>query len=339
MKIPFCKTTLGIEEKKAICDVIDSGWVVMCEKTKQFETGFAKYIGAKHAVFVDSGTAALDLSLKYLIKYEKIDRDYPFEVPSLTFTATAEVVVHNDLALEFGDVNEDYCITPHLNSLPVHLMGNRAKGGALIYDSAHRIEKGDVKGSGALWCYSFYATKNITTIQGGMIATNNDEADKWLRLARDHGVTSGTTERYKKGKWEYDIEFVGWREKADDVRAAVGIEQLKKLPIITGARNYLVSEYNKAFAKTHKGNHLYPILVNDRDVFMKYMNEKEIQCSVHFLPLHKMKAYKTFYHDENLNNTEFLGEHLVSLPLYPGLSKDEMDYIIDSVLKSKQLYV
>lgn len=332
--IKFCKTTLGQEEKDAISKVIDSGWVAMGDITKEFETKFADYVGAKYAVFVDSGTSALDLSIQWL----KLTRQFfrMVRVPSITFTSTAESLIHAGIEPLFVDVNLNDLCMEYVNdiSLPVHLMGERAKDGALIYDSAHRIEKNDVKGSPALWCYSFYATKNITTVQGGMIALNDGEAYNWLKLARDHGMLSGTKERYE-GKWKYDIEFIGWRKKPDDVRAAMGLEQLKKLPWITERRNEIVDMYNEAFDYQRKGNHLYSLLVDKRDEFMNILKEKGIQTSIHFIPLHTLKAYKNYQPQHSLKNTEWLKDRMVSLPLYPQLTNEEVNYIIDTALETK----
>src|SRR3990167_2567638 len=174
--IPFCKTSLGAEEKKAIADCIDSGWTVYGPKCKEFEAKFAEYVGGKYAVFVDSGTSAMLLALAYL--NEKIHHGTaPYKVPSLTFCATAEALVHTGNRPIFVDVEDNFLISAeHTDqfSLPVHLLGDRAPEGAFVYDSAHRIEKDDVKWSRALWCYSFYATKNMTTVQGGRVGTNSE---------------------------------------------------------------------------------------------------------------------------------------------------------------------
>lgn len=308
----------------------------MGEKTREFEEEFAGYVGARYAIFVDSGTSALDLGLKWLIHASKIL--IGIRVPSLTFTSTAEVLVHNKFEIFFGDVSRrDFCLEEVSKStLPVHLTGNKAKGDALIYDSAHRIERNDVKDSNALWCYSFYATKNMTTIQGGMIATNDKEANIWLRKARDHGLSQGTIERYKEGKWRYEVEFVGWREKSDDLHAAVGLEQLKKLDWMNERRAEIIRLYNGVFDIERTGNHLYPILVNHREEFMEFMDANGIQCSVHFLPLHRMSAYKSYGRDD-LKNTEYLGDRLVSIPLYPSLQDEEISYVIQKVKESNLL--
>lgn len=333
--IPFCKTDLGEEEIKAVADCIRSGWVVMGPKTQEFEEEFAKYVGSQYAVFVDSGTSALFLAIKRLEKMG-LKGNY-ITVPSLTFTSTAEVCINAGWKVRFGDVGDDFCLkTVNSATLPVHLTGNRAKNGALIYDSAHRIEKDDVKDSSALWCYSFYATKNLTTVQGGMIATNNIYDYEWLKKARDHGLDMGTKERYVGKYKQYDVQFVGYRVKGDDMRAVVGLEQLKKLPRLTERRNELVDRYNKGLGLDRKGNHVYPILVKDRELFTEFMFENGIQTAVHFRPLHTMTAYKDVP-TGTMTNTEYIGEHIVSLPLFPQLTNEEQDYIINKVLETKLL--
>lgn len=340
-KIPFFKTTLGEEEKKAISDVIDSGWVVMGKKTQEFEEKFAEYVGSKYAVFVDSGTAALFLALQWQFKkYGLVSTGVPIEVPSCTFVSTAEVIVNSGAIPYFKDVSLDtFCLDEYTTDgiqrfrIPVHLTGNHAMSAGTIYDSAHRIEKDDVKDSKVPYCYSFYATKNMSTINGGMIALNDEEGYKWLKMARDHGITRGTLERYTDRTPTYQVEFVGFRLKADDVRAAIGLEQLKKLPAATERRNEIVKRYNGLLGYNRSGNHLYPILVSDRVAFFEAMELAGIQCSVHFLPLHKMPAFEMYPH-EALPNTEYLGERLVSIPLFPDMTDEQVDYVAGKVLET-----
>lgn len=335
--IPFTKTSIGKEELEAIAKVVESGWVVLGPKSAEFEAMYAEYLGAKHAVFVDSGTAALFLALKY--SYPKGDENKMIATPALTFAATSESIVHAGLVPWFHDVGKDLCMLPDdidWYSLPVHLVGNKAGRGASVYDSAHRIEKGDLKGQEGLWCYSFYATKNMTCVTGGMIATNSDEAAAWLRQARDHGLDLGTKERYTEKYKQYDVLFPGWRVKGDDFRAAVGIEQLKKLPHNTERRNELVERYNKAFGLKRTGNHIYHLFVEERDRFMEFMYEQGVQTTVHFRPLHTMTAYKNFPKTD-LEHTDWIGPRIVSIPLYPQMTEAEQSHVINAVNASGAL--
>ena len=333
--VPFARTTLGEEEIQAIKETINSGWVVQGKKTEELEQKFADYVGAKHAVFVNSGTSALFLCLQYL----KTKKDLKsVTVPSFTFTATAEVVVNSGLDLKFGDIDDDLCIkTEDENVIAVHLGGRRAKQEAMIYDSAHRIEKDDVKGSNALWCYSFYATKNMTTVQGGMIATNDTDASNWLKMARDHGLNLTTAQRYSGKYKQYSIDFVGWRMKSDDLSASVGLEQLKKLPENTIKRNSIVERYNEAFGLKNEGNHLYIIAVQDQEQFLNYMVDKGVQCAVNYMPLHLMKGYKDIVGEVSLPKTEWWGNHCISLPLFPIMTDEEVEKVIKEVLESNLL--
>lgn len=334
MEIPFSKITLGEEEINAIAEVIRSGWVVMGEKTRQFEEEFAKYVGSKYAVFVDSGTSALDLA----VKYAKMVWGFGgFWVPSLTFTATAEVVVNNNLRLAWIDVDrKTFCVnSPYVQTIQVHLAGRKADSLGIIEDSAHRIERDQCKDNQNIVCFSFYATKNLNTVQGGMIATNRPEMAAWFKKARDHGISQGTIERYKEGKWEYSIDFVGWREKSDDIHAAMGLEQLKKLDGINERRNKIVQKYNERFGLQRGGNHIYPLLVERRSEFIGFMKDAGIQVSVHFLPLHWMPAYKKTDPDASLPNTDWLGARMVSLPLYDQMTDEEIAYVAENSIKTE----
>lgn len=332
--IPFCKTDLGEDEINAVAHVMRSGWVVLGKKSDEFEAAFAEYVGAKHAVFLDSCTSALFLALKW--RYG--DGGAIINTPALTFAATSEAIVHSGNTPRFQDVSmQDFCLE-HVNdfSLPVSLTGNKAKSGALVYDSAHRIAKGDMIGETALFCYSFYATKNITTVQGGMIATNDTAAYEWLKQARDHGLDLGTKERYTQKYKQYDVSFVGWRMKGDDFRAACGIEQLKKLPALNARREEIVDRYNQAFGLKRTGNHLYPILVKHRPAFVEHLFNEGIQTAVHFRPLNTMTAYRQYPHGD-LTNTTYIGERIVSLPLFPKLTDSEQDHIIKTVKETGSL--
>lgn len=328
-KIPFSKITFNRKEEKAILNCLHSGWVVLGPKTKEFEEAFAKYVGAKYAVFVDSGTSALFLSLQATDYY----KDF-VKIPSITFCSDAEVVYHSGLKIKFVDINRDtLCVDEqHENLLPVNFMGNIAQGYGKIIDSCHRIEKDDVRGSNSLWCYSFYATKNISCVHGGMIALNDKAEYEWLLLARDHGLNKSTEDRYKGNKPFYDIEFPGWRVKGNDLMASIGLEQLKKLPWITEMRDKAVKRYNKNLGLNNTGNHLYVITVNEREKFINILFDKGIQTSIHFLPIHEFSAYKD--EEANLPVTDDISHKIVSLPLFPQMTHKEIDYVCDEVLKT-----
>lgn len=335
-KIPFLKSTFDNREEKAIINCIRSGWTVTGPVTKQFEQAFAKYVGSKYAVFVDSGTSALSLSLALAIKngyYKKY-----VTIPSLTFCSDAEIVYHSGLDIKYADINrKTLCVDKQYNRrncIPVNFAGVLAKCDGKIIDSCHRIMRNDVKGSDSLWCYSFYATKALNTIQGGMIATNDRYYYELLIMARDHGTTKGTKQRYQGKDPMYDIEFPGYRMKADDVKASIGLVQLKKLDQMNKKRDKIVDRYNKNLGYNRTGNYLYTVFVDDRVKFIKMMHDKGIQTSVHFPPIHKFTAYKQ---DIKLPVTDWVCDRIVSLPLFPQLTMDQVDYVSEQILNSKLL--
>jgi len=328
-KIPFTKTTFNRKEEKAIKKCLRSGWVVLGPKTLEFEENFAEYVGAKYAVFVDSGTAALFLAVKC--------SGYTGEVviPSLTFVSDAEILIHAGLTPVFGDISlATFCLSRgYPQCIPTHFAGRRASAYGKVTDSCHRIERNDMRFSSSMWCYSFYATKNMSTVQGGMICTNDENKYKWLLKARDHGTTKGTKQRYEGKNPVYNIDFIGWRMKGDDMRASIGIEQLKKLPENNLKRNNIVKRYNHNLREKRIGNHIYPILVKNRKLFIEKMLDAGIQCSVHFRPIHTLKAYKKY--KRPLTNTDYIANKIVSLPMFPQMTEQEVDYVSYQVFKTK----
>ncbi len=349
MKINLTKPSIGQKEIKAATDVLKSGWLIRGKQTAALEAEFAKYMGAKYAIATNGCTMALYLALKRM----GIKQGDEVIVPSLTWSATASVVVNVGATPVFADIKKGtWCLDPADVKrkitkktklvIPVHYAGRFATGFEnfpvpVLYDSAHRIEKGDFNGTTS--CYSLYAVKNMTTVRGGMILTDNEEDAKWFMMAVHGGIAKDTLSRYKGAEKQndassfyYEVEWPGWNFDMTDVEAAIGRVQLKKLPKLNAKRNTIVKKYNKALGLKNTGNHLYPVLVKDRDKFLVGLKAAEIHCGIHYLPLHQMKAYKK-YAAKNLTNTEFIGAHCVSLPLYADLSRSEVEYVIKQVKK------
>lgn len=348
-KIPFSKAYLGKEEARAARKALKSGWITTGPEVAKFEEEFADYVGSKYAVATSSCTSALELALRY---YEVGKGDIVI-TPSFTFCATAQAAINCGASILFGEIelikltlNPDSFVLDNYASqakaiIPVHLAGNEAYTDYktnVVEDSAHRIEKDQCKGNKNLVCFSFYPTKNMTTGEGGMIATNDEKAYKWLRLARNHGIDKSDERRYKEGSYGYDVAFNGMKANMSDIAAAIGREQLKKLPWMTKRRNQIVEWYNKELEMDWKGNHLYPIFIKDRDQFIEFMGSHGVQCSAHFSPLHKMTAFKELS-EMKLPLTETLGETEVSLPLYPEMKKKDVLYICDLIRSYKNQYV
>jgi len=327
--IPFCKAQIGKKERKAVDKVLKSGWLTTGKVTRQFEKEFAEYVDSEYAVAVSSCTVALELALKC----KGIGKGDLVIVPSFTFAATAQAPLNVGADILFGDIEPvNYTLDPrcphvklglkHAKAvIPVHLGGRKARTDYLnkivIEDSAHRIERGQCAGNNNLVCFSFYPTKNMTTGEGGMIATNSREDYEWLLKARSHG-------RDKLVGHGYEVHFTGMKANLPDVLSAIGLEQLKKLDWMNRKRDEIVELYNMNLnrGKWH-GNHLYPIFVKDAEDFIRYMRDNGVQCSQHFQPLHKMKGFAK-HNKFKLLMTEKLAPKEVSLPLYPALKRREV---------------
>ncbi len=352
MKINLTKPDIDEQEIQAATDVLKNGWIIRGKQTQALEQEFAAHMGAKHAIATNGCTMALYLVLKRM----NLQPTDEVIVPSLTWSATASVVINAGATPVFADVKrDDWCLDPEdvrkkitKNTklvIPVHYAGRVAIGFEnfevpVLYDSAHRLEAADFKGT--VSCYSFYAVKNMTTIRGGMILTNNDEDAKWYMMAVHGGISKDTLSRYQgindkpdAASFYYEVEWPGWNFDMTDVEAAIGRVQLKKLESLNRKRDEVVKKYNAAFGLNNQGNHLYPILVQNRDEFLVAMKQAEISCGLHYLPLHLMSGYSK-YNQSTLPVTEFIGAHCVSLPLYAGMTDEEIDYVISQV-KQHQL--
>ena len=339
--IPFSRASIDKNEISAVEKILKSGWLTMGEETRMFEEEFANYVKARHAISVNSCTSALFLALKAL----KIQKGNEVILPSFTFAATANVVIHCGATPVFVDINNkdltidqksfEKALTKRTKAvMPVHYAGNRAlikTNLPIIEDSAHLIPKaGDNKNSFAS-CYSFYATKNMTTGEGGMITTNDENISDWFKKARLHGLSRDAWKRYSlKSKWIYEIEFSGYKLNTTDINSAIGRVQLKKLDNFEKKRQKTVKLYNKLLGLNNKGTHLYPILVDKRDKFFEYMKKKGIGCSFHFTPLHLQPAYKEF-NRQKLPITEYVGSRVVTLPLDAVITEEEVRYVCEAV--------
>jgi len=348
MHLNLTKPSLDQEELDAVSRVLRSGWVIRGPETSAFEEEFAKYMGAKYAIATNGCTMALYLVLKEM----DLRPGDEVIVPSLTWSATASAVINAGGTPVFADIREsDWCLDPGDVKrkitkrtklvIPVHYAARYAKGFdnfpvPVLFDSAHRVEKGDFKGITS--CYSFYAVKNMTTIRGGMILTDDAKKAEWYRKGVHGGLTKDTRARYEGAQKQndassfyYEVEFPGWNFDMTDVEAAVGRVQLRKLPRLNARRNEIVKKYNRAFALKNTGNHLYPITLPNRDEFLVKMKEAGVQCGIHYLPLHLMTAYKQ-YAKGALPVTEKIGAHTVSLPLHAKLADSEVNYVIKCVI-------
>lgn len=370
MNIPFAPPYITEDELNAVIEVLKSGWLSMGYKTLEFENNFAEYMGSKHAVATNSCTSALFLSLKALgIKQGDEVITTPF-----TFVATANTIVHCGAKPVFVDINErTYNIDPekieenvtektkavvvvHYGGQPVDMkkIMKIAKEYELnvIEDAAHAAgscyENGKKVGSlGNLTCFSFYATKPMTTGEGGMITLNDEKIADDLKILRLHGISKDAWKRYiDKENWYYEVVEAGYKCNPTDMNSVMGIEQLKKLDWMNKKRKEIAEFYNENLKdleiilpyvnpKIKSSYHLYPIrlLSYDRNNFIKKMAEKGIGTSVHFIPLHLMPFYQKMFGCTrgDFPTAEKVFENIVSIAIYPQLTLEQLEYICNSI--------
>lgn len=379
--IPFHKTHISNDEIEAVIEALKSGWTTMGPKTVEFERLFAEYIFKDvnspivyntqflQAVSLNSATAALHLSLKAIGLKEGDE----VIVPTNTFVATAEVVTYFNAKpvlcdIEYDTHNMDVkklenLITEKTKAIiPVHFAGQpcdmdeitsiaKRHGLKVIEDAAHALPsmyKGKKIGLiSDITCFSFYATKTLSTGEGGMAVTNNSDYAKKIRINRLHGISKDAWDRYsEKGSWYYEVVDNGNKYNTTDLNAALGIEHLKKLESMRDKRKKIAQMYDNAFEKIddivtpyikedrETSWHLYVIKVKQRDKVIEELKKQGINTSVHFIPIHKHPYYKDTYLYKNdeypIANKVF--EESISLPIYPDMSNEDVEYVINSLI-------
>lgn len=379
--VPFHRASIGQEEIEAVINVLRSGWLTTGQCAKQFEANFAQYTGSKHAVAVSSCTAALHLALAAidLHEYDEVI------LPTMTFAATGEVVFYAGARPVLVDSAADSfhmdpslikaAITPRTKAiLPVHYSGyaheldailDMAKryGLKVIEDAAHafpsRYHDRTIGTIGDITCFSFYATKTITTGEGGMITTDDPDLAARMRLLSLHGISRDAWKRYmSEGSWRYDIEAVGYKYNLTDLQAAIGIAQLHKCETLLARRAALAARYTQQLSSLdtfvtpvappdiQHAWHLYALQVNEdvldisRDRVIDELKARGIGTSVHFIPLHLHSVYQRNcgYHPGQFPNAERHFSRAISLPLFPDLAFDEQDRVIQALHDIARIY-
>ncbi len=372
--LPFALPDIGEEEINEVLDSLRSGWLTTGPKTKRFEEDFAAFAGdGTEAIAVNSATAGLHLALEAV----GIGPDDEVITTPYTFTATAEVVRYLGADPVFVDIDSDTfnidpakieaAITSRTKAIiPVHFAGlacdmesilaiARTHGLKVVEDAAHALPttcNGRMIGSleSDATVYSFYATKTITTGEGGMLVTRDHEVAKRSRIMRLHGISRDAFDRYTSTKpsWFYEIVAPGCKYNMTDIAASIGIHQLKKAWSFQNKREAMAARYDEAFRdlplilppKSPVGDihawHLYVIrLAEDapvsRDRFIELMAEKGVCCSVHFIPLHLHPYWRDRYSlkPEDFPNALKAYERAVSLPLFTKMTADDQQRVID----------
>ena len=366
--LPYVDSKDIIEIKKAAL----SSFLTNGPKLDLFEQKFKKFTKSKYVVGVSNATAALYLSLKAL----GIKKNDEVIIPDLTFAATANSVLQTGATPVLADIDEETLnisaesIIKNINRktkaiIPVHLAGTpcdmqkimriaRSNSLKVVEDCAHGIgtsyNKKHVGNFGNAGCFSFYPTKNLTTIEGGMVITNDKKIADFIQLARNHGMSRSLMSRYSTGKpWEYDIKDIGYNYRLDDIRSALGISQLQKLRILNKKRLIAFHYYNKGLKnipglivpneKNFKNGscHLYIIRVTadakiSRDKLFYSLQKKGIGSSVHYKPLHEFTLFRKKGVSRNsVSVSKRIYKEILSLPMYPQLARSSQDYVIKSI--------
>ena len=373
-RIPLADIDLGDEEIAAVTEVLKSKWLSMGSQTQAFEDAYAQRLRVKHALAVTNGTAALHMACVAA----GLKAGDEVIVPALTFVATANAIRYTGAKPVFADITgeDNLNISPESieskitdktrATLVVHYGGYpcdmprimeiaQKHHLVVIEDAAHAVTselEGRYMGTwGEIGCFSFFSNKNLTTGEGGMVTTNNDDLAKKLRLIRSHGMTSLSWDRYKGHAFSYDVVDLGYNYRMDEIRSAIGLVQLKKLDHNNTIRRQLSRFYWEMLEelapqiglpfKNHPGisaAHLMPVLLPegmDRKIFMEQMKENGIQTSIHYPPIHKFTAFNKdgSQAPANIPLTESIALREVTLPLFAGLSNEDVQYICETIQK------
>jgi dTDP-4-amino-4,6-dideoxygalactose transaminase len=372
--LPFAQPLLGEEEIDEVVHCLRSGWLTTGQKVKQFEREFTEFTGARHALAVNSCTAALHLALEAV----GVGPGDEVITTPMTFTATAAVIEHLGARPVLADVEartlniDPAQIERRLSArtkaiLPVHFAGQacdmdaiaaiaRDRGIPIIEDAAHAIPtryKGRLVGTlSDVTCFSFYATKNVTTGEGGMVTTDRDDLMERMRLMHLHGMSKDAWKRYTQaGSWSYEILAPGFKYNLTDIAAAIGVHQLRKAEDFRRRRLAIADEYDAALGglpgvslpqvddREGHGWHLYVIQVDPeqltigRDQFIERLVARNIGVSVHFIPLHIHPYYRDRYslQPSDYPNAFAAYERILSLPIYAKMSDADARHVADAV--------
>ena len=373
--MPFNRACLGPEEEQEILDTLRSGWLTTGPKTKRFEQEMGQLTGGRHMLALNSCTAALHLAMVAA----GIGEGDEILTPSLTFPSAINEMVHERITPVFVDVEPDTLnmdvsevearITPRTRAvMPVHFAGHPVEqdrlrevadrhGLLVIGDAAHATESTfrgrHVSRLEDMTAYSFYATKNLTTGEGGMLGVEDDRIAERARLLALHGMSRDAWKRYSAdGYKHWDIVAPGYKYNLSDVASSLGLCQLRKLDRFLEDRERQAERYDRAFADlgdfvgvlahrphVRSARHLYVLQVKsenlraDRDQVMNEIQADQVGIGIHFRAVHLHPFYRERFGFQRgmLPRTEYASDRVLSIPLYPGLSEADQDYVIEVV--------
>jgi dTDP-4-amino-4,6-dideoxygalactose transaminase len=358
---------LGTEEKTALSDVVDRGWITMGDRVRAFEQTFAEAHGVADAVAVGSCTAALHLILEAL----GVGPGDEVLVPSLSFVATANCVLYAGATPVFVDIEAiDWPLMSRADAaakctartkavIVMHYAGYVADRDAwrefaasrdllLIEDAAHAAGATGAGKFGHAAAFSFYGNKNMTTAEGGMVTARDEETLDKIRHMRGHGMTSGTFQRFSNRTVGYDVTMLGYNYRMDELRAAVGLAQLKKLARWNETRRKLTQLYMqtlkqhcpniclpfaewRASAEPSSSHHIMPIVLPenvDRQCVIDHLRDAGIQTSNHYPPIHRLSFYRNRLPSLSLPRTEQFAQRELTIPLHPKMEERQVETVV-----------
>jgi perosamine synthetase len=372
--LPFHLPSIGEEEIAEVVDTLRSGWVTTGAKTQRLERDLAERLGVPSALALASGTAALHIGLRVC----GVQPGDEVVVPTYTFTATAEVVTYLGARPVLADVDPVTCnVTAELLDrvvskrtravMPVHVAGlpcdmdpimtlARARGIAVVEDAAHALpasyKRRKIGTIGDATAFSFYATKNVTTGEGGALTVADPSRMDEARILALHGISRDAWKRYSAaGTWRYEVMESGYKYNLSDLASSLGIHQLRKLDAFHARRLALVKHYHEGFRDlaavrvppelpgSEHGWHLYMLRLQPdalsigRDQFIEELRARNIGTSVHFIPLHLHPYYQRAwgYRAGDFPGAEAAFANAVSLPLYPAMRESDVDDVLEAV--------
>ncbi|MDE7417794.1 MAG: DegT/DnrJ/EryC1/StrS family aminotransferase [Lachnospiraceae bacterium] len=372
-QIPLFNLNYDETEVQAVTEVIYSKWISSGPKCKELERLFCDFLNVQYAYAVANCTSALHLALKVL----GIAKDDEVIVPSFTFVATANAVRYVGAIPVFCDIDSTQDLTLSVESIEksitsktkaiivMHYAGfpcnmdkimkiAKERHLYVIEDACHgplSEYKGVKLGTiGDIGCFSFYANKNVSAGEGGMVVTNYSKLGEKVKLLRSHGMTVMSYDKAKGHATGYDVVELGYNYRMDDIRAALAISQLKKLSVDIEKRKELREQYINRLAgcskiiipfiqhKEYVSNYIFPIIlknsnIGEREEIRKQLSEAGIQTSVHYPAVHKFGIYREAGSGRNLSVTEYVSDCEITLPLYGGLEMDDLGYVCDNVIR------
>jgi dTDP-4-amino-4,6-dideoxygalactose transaminase len=372
-KVQLFKLNFDQREAQAAKEVVESGWLTMGERIAEFESNFSKFLGSgTHCTAVANGTAALHMALLAL----DVKPEDEVIIPALTFVADANVVrmvganpvLADCTSLENWNMSADTIaakITPKTKAvIIVHYAGFpcdmvsisalcRAQGIKLIEDVAHAPGaswNGQSCGTfGDISCFSFFSNKNLSMGEGGMVASCDEKLSQRLRFLRSHGMTTLTLDRHKGRAITYDVVEPGLNYRMDEIRAAIGLVQLEKLPAANLRRAELTQRYRAGFSKSDvlipfseqsksavSAYHILPVLLPidlDRVKVIEALKTLKIQSSIHYPPFWSFTAYSEVFSAKDAPTVAEICNRQLTLPLYPTMTNDELDLVVSSLLE------